>query len=145
MRSKSKVILVLILLISDIGTIIVATYYYTPSIRAPLQMQQSINFLYNKFSSVLAISDTFGENLLKSMISLFVVVNPIGKVPLFVTLTERMERQNKKLVSKYIITTADPYLLRSLPCQVPPWSQYRWARLEECFQIWNNMVLCFVF
>jgi hypothetical protein len=120
MRSKSKVILVLILLISDIGTIIVATYYYTPSIRAPLQMQQSINFLYNKFSSVLAISDTFGENLLKSMISLFVVVNPIGKVPLFVTLTERMERQNKKLVSKYIITTADPYLLRSLPCQVPP-------------------------
>jgi hypothetical protein len=120
MRSKSKVILVLILLISDIGAIIVATYYYTPSIRAPLQMQQSINFLYNKFSSVLAISDTFGENLLKSMISLFVVVNPIGKVPLFVTLTERMERQNKKLVSKYIITTADPYLLRSLPCQVPP-------------------------
>jgi hypothetical protein len=120
MRSKSKVILVLILLISDIGAIIVATYYYTPSIRAPLQMQQSINFLYNKFSSVLAISDTFGENLLKSMISLFVVVNPIGKVPLFVTLTERMEMQNKKLVSKYIITTADPYLLRSLPCQVPP-------------------------
>jgi MarC family integral membrane protein len=120
MRSKSKVILVLILLISDIGAIIVATYYYTPSIRAPLQMQQSINFLYNKFSSVLAISDTFGEDLLKSMISLFVVVNPIGKVPLFVTLTERMERQNKKLVSKYIITTADPYLLRSLPCQVPP-------------------------
>jgi hypothetical protein len=120
MRSKSKVILVLILLISDIGAIIVATYYYPPSIRAPLQMQQSINFLYNKFSSVLAISDTFGENLLKSIISLFVVVNPIGKVPLFVTLTERMERQNKKLVSKYIITTADPYLLRSLPCQVPP-------------------------
>lgn len=120
MRSKSKVILVLILLISDIGAIIVATYYYTPSIRAPLQIQQSINFLYNKFSNVLAISDTFGENLLKSMISLFVVVNPIGKVPLFVTLTERMERQNKKLVSKYIITTADPYLLRSLPCQVPP-------------------------
>jgi small neutral amino acid transporter SnatA (MarC family) len=41
------------------------------------------------------------------MISLFVVVNPIGKVPLFVTLTEMMERQNKKLVSKNaIITTA---------------------------------------
>ena len=70
-------------------------------------MQQTINFLNNKFSSVLVISDSFGEDLLKSMISLFVVVNPIGKVPLFVTLTERMEKQNKKLVSKNaIITTA---------------------------------------
>jgi multiple antibiotic resistance protein len=107
MRSKSKVILVLILLFSVIGAIIVAIYYYPPSIDAPLQMQHSINFLNNKFSSVLVISDSFGEDLLKSMISLFVVVNPIGKVPLFVTLTERMEKQNKKLVSKNaIITTA---------------------------------------
>ena len=120
LRSKSKVILILILLITAIGAITVAIYYYSPAIisdksvgydypevRAPLQMQQTINFLNNKFSSVLVISDSFGEDLLKSMISLFVVVNPIGKVPLFVTLTERMEKQNKKLVSKNaIITTA---------------------------------------
>ena len=107
MRSKSKIILVLTLLFLVIGAITVAIYYYPQAIRAPSQMQQSINFLNNKFSSVLAISGTFGEDLLKSMISLFVVVNPIGKVPLFVTLTEKMEKQNKKLVSKNaIITTA---------------------------------------
>jgi multiple antibiotic resistance protein len=46
-------------------------------------------------------------DLLKAVISLFVVVNPIGKIPLFVTLTEKMEKQNKRLVSKNaIVTTA---------------------------------------
>jgi multiple antibiotic resistance protein len=35
------------------------------------------------------------------------VVNPIGKVPIFIALTQKMEKQNKKLVSKNaIITTA---------------------------------------
>ena len=89
-----------------------------------IAIQQSItyDFLYEKilspthrfidfaFSNLLtssAISDTFADDLLKSVISLFVVVNPIGKVPLFITLTEKMEKQNKKLVSKNaIITTA---------------------------------------
>jgi multiple antibiotic resistance protein len=99
-RSKSKVILVLILSFSAIGIIALAIHYYGPVVLLD-------NFLYNKFSSIFVISDTFGEDLLKSVISLFVVVNPIGKVPLFVSLTEKMEKQNKKLVSKNaIITTA---------------------------------------
>jgi multiple antibiotic resistance protein len=63
--------------------------------------------MYNKFTSIFVTSDTFGEDLLKAVISLFVVVNPVGKVPLFVTLTKRMEKQNKRLVSKNaIVTTA---------------------------------------
>ena len=120
LRSKSKVILILILLITAIGAITVAIYYYSPAIisdksvgydypevRAPLQMDKLSISLITNFQAYLVISDSFGEDLLKSMISLFVVVNPIGKVPLFVTLTERMEKQNKKLVSKNaIITTA---------------------------------------
>ena len=66
-----------------------------------------IAFAFSKLLTSSAISDTFADDLLKSVISLFVVVNPIGKVPLFITLTEKMERQNKKLVSKNaIITTA---------------------------------------
>ena len=66
-----------------------------------------IDFAFSKLLTSSAISDTFADDLLKSVISLFVVVNPIGKVPLFITLTEKMERQNKKLVSKNaIITTA---------------------------------------
>ena len=124
MKSKSKVTLVLILLFSVIGALAPAmyyyAYYYAPTIKsdksvasdypyagATLQIQELNNFLYNKVLSVFVVTDTFGEDLLKAIISLFVVVNPIGKVPLFVTLTEKMEKQNKKLVSKNaIVTTA---------------------------------------
>ena len=120
MKSKSKVILVVILLSLAIGGIISAIYYFTAALLSDkdtasdgpyasilLQTQEFVNFIYNKFSSIFVTSDTFGEDLLKAVISLFVVVNPIGKVPLFVTLTEKMEKQNKKLVSKNaIVTTA---------------------------------------
>jgi multiple antibiotic resistance protein len=70
-------------------------------------IRQFIDLAYSKFMSSSVISDTFTDDLLKSVISLFVVVNPIGKVPLLITLTQKMEKQNKKLVSKNaIITTA---------------------------------------
>jgi multiple antibiotic resistance protein len=53
------------------------------------------------------ISNLFIHDLLKSIISLLVVVNPIGKVPLFITLTRNMKEEKKKLVTKNaIITTA---------------------------------------
>ncbi|HKG30750.1 MAG TPA: MarC family protein [Nitrososphaeraceae archaeon] len=118
-HQKSKVILVIFLLCSVIG-ITSAIYYFntvslsnndavsdSPFANVSLQIQEFVNFIYSKFSSLFVTSNTFGEDLLKAVISLFVVVNPLGKVPLFVTLTERMEKQNKKLVSKNaIVTTA---------------------------------------
>jgi hypothetical protein len=120
-RSKSKVILVIILLFSAIGAIASATYYFTSVsslsnkevgsgglfLGVILQGQEFVNFISSESSSTFVTSDTFGEDLLKAVISLFVVVNPIGKVPIFVTLTDKMEKQNKKLVSKNaIVTTA---------------------------------------
>jgi multiple antibiotic resistance protein len=70
-------------------------------------IHQFIDLIYSKLLSSSVISETFTDDLLKSVVSLFIVVNPIGKVPLFITLTEKMEKQNKKLVSKNaIITTA---------------------------------------
>ncbi|MDQ3838776.1 MAG: MarC family protein [Thermoproteota archaeon] len=118
--SKSKIILVTLLLCSIIGSVTSAIYYFnavslsdknaapdSPFASVSLQIQEFVNFIYNNFSSIFATSDTFGEDLVKAVISLFVVVNPIGKVPLFVTLTKRMEKQNKRLVSKNaIVTTA---------------------------------------
>lgn len=72
-----------------------------------LSILQFNDLAYSKLLSSLAISDTFTDDMLKSIISLFVVVNPVGKVPIFIALTEKMEKQNKKLVSKNaIITTA---------------------------------------
>jgi MarC family integral membrane protein len=78
-----------------------------PYARIFLPIQEFIDFLYSNFSGVFVISDKFIDDYLTSVISLFVVVNPIGKIPLFITLTEKMGKQNKKLVSKNaIITTA---------------------------------------
>ncbi|HEU4443280.1 MAG TPA: MarC family protein [Nitrososphaeraceae archaeon] len=112
--------MVIFLLCSVIGSLTSAVYYLNtvsssdsdeasdgPFAGFLLQIQEFVNLVYSKFSSLFVISDTFGEDLLKAVISLFVVVNPLGKVPLFVTLTEKMEKQNKRLVSKNaIITTA---------------------------------------
>ena len=43
-------------------------------------MRQFIDLAYRKFLASSVVSDTFRDDLLKSVVSLFVVVNPIGKV-----------------------------------------------------------------
>ena len=119
LRSKSRVILYVTLIFSAIFPIALAIYYdqvivskesitfdyLNERILSPIH--QFIDLAYSKLLSSSAISDTFTDDLLKSIVSLFVVVNPIGKVPIFISLTEKMEKRNKKLVSKNaIITTA---------------------------------------
>jgi multiple antibiotic resistance protein len=120
LESKSRVALYVILIFSVILSIALAIYYYNQMIvseenlaydslygRFISPIRQFIDLAYTKFMSSSVISDTFTDDLLKSVISLFVVVNPIGQVPLFIALTQKMEKQNKKLVSKNaIITTA---------------------------------------
>jgi multiple antibiotic resistance protein len=119
LESRSHVTLYVILIFSAVLPIAFAIYYNQMivseenlaydslygTIISPIR--QFIDLTYSKFLSSLVLSDTFTDDLLKSVVSLFVVVNPIGKVPLFITLTQKMEKQNKKLVSKNaIITTA---------------------------------------
>ncbi len=119
LKSRSYVTLYVILIFSAILPIALAIYhdqmmvseenwtydYLYETIISPIR--QFIDLAYTKFMSSSVISDTFTDDLLKSVISLFVVVNPIGQVPLFIALTQKMEKQNKKLVSKNaIITTA---------------------------------------
>jgi multiple antibiotic resistance protein len=119
LRSSSHVTVYLILIFSAILSIALAIYYNQMIVseenlaydslygRFISPMHQFIDLAYTKFMSSSVISDTFTDDLLKSVISLFVVVNPIGQVPLFIALTQKMEKQNKKLVSKNaIITTA---------------------------------------
>jgi multiple antibiotic resistance protein len=119
LESKSRVALYVILIFSVILSIALAIYYNQMIVseenlaydslygRFISPIRQFIDLAYTKFMSSSVISDTFTDDLLKSVISLFVVVNPIGQVPLFIALTQKMEKQNKKLVSKNaIITTA---------------------------------------
>jgi multiple antibiotic resistance protein len=119
LESRSYVTLYVILIFSAVLPIALAIYYdqmmvseenwtyeyLNETIISPIR--QFIDLAYSKFLSSSVVSDTFTDDLLKSVVSLFVVVNPIGKVPLLITLTQKMEKQNKKLVSKNaIITTA---------------------------------------
>jgi multiple antibiotic resistance protein len=119
LESRSYVTLYVILIFSAILPIALSIYhdqmmiseenwtydYLYETIISPIR--QFIELAYSKFLSSSVVSDTFTDDLLKSVVSLFVVVNPIGKVPLLITLTQKMEKQNKKLVSKNaIITTA---------------------------------------
>ena len=61
--------------------------------------------------STFIISPDFFENLIKSTIALFVVIDPIGNVPLFIALTDKMEKYERKAVSKVAIITAAGLLI----------------------------------
>jgi multiple antibiotic resistance protein len=52
-----------------------------------------------------------GYDTLKSTIALFVVIDPIGTVPLFIALTEKMGKEERKAVSKTAIITSGVLLV----------------------------------
>ena len=58
-----------------------------------------------------AIPVDFIENLIKSTIALFVVIDPMGNVPLFIALTDKMGKNERKAVSKIAIITAAGLLI----------------------------------
>jgi len=64
-----------------------------------------------QFFNVVAIqreftrSEEFGD-LLESTIALFVVLNPIGTIPLFIVITQNMKKEERKAVSKKAIITS---------------------------------------
>lgn len=39
--------------------------------------------------------NTFGMDLLRSVIALFVVIDPIGTIPLFITITNKKTKKNE--------------------------------------------------
>ena len=52
------------------------------------------------------ISSTFLADIVRSTIALFVVIDPIGSVPVFVALTQKMESGERASVTKTAIITA---------------------------------------
>ena len=52
------------------------------------------------------VSSTFLTDLVRSTIALFVVIDPIGSVPVFIVLTQKMERTERASVTKTAIITA---------------------------------------
>ena len=52
------------------------------------------------------ISSIFLADIVRSTIALFVVIDPIGSVPVFIALTQKMERTERVSVTKIAIITA---------------------------------------
>jgi multiple antibiotic resistance protein len=68
-----------------------------------IEMAASCFFL---IMELLKIPHDFLNELTKSTIALFVVIDPIGNVPLFIALTSKMNKNQKKKTSKVAIITA---------------------------------------
>ena len=52
------------------------------------------------------MADVFVEDLIRSTIALFVVMDPIGSVPLFIAMTQKMEKKERVTVTKTAVITA---------------------------------------
>jgi multiple antibiotic resistance protein len=70
-----------------------------------------INASSNILQKVFSVPNTVGYDTLKSTIALFVVIDPIGTVPLFIALTEKMGKEERKAVSKTAIITSGVLLV----------------------------------
>jgi multiple antibiotic resistance protein len=75
-----------------------------------LQILSSLSLSSSSLSIFMIPPDFFG-NLIKSTIALFVVIDPIGSVPLFIVLTEKMDKNERITVSKIAIVTAAALLI----------------------------------
>jgi small neutral amino acid transporter SnatA (MarC family) len=68
-------------------------------------LAQFFNAVANLLQREFSRSEVFVD-LLKSTIALFVVLNPIGTVPLFIGITQNMKKEERKAVSKTAIITS---------------------------------------
>ncbi len=85
-------------------------------------------------SSFSAISNTsFVSELIKSTIALFVVIDPIGSVPLFIALTEKMGKEERKTVSKVAIITGSSIAC----CFCSRWYTDTCYFRNYCFQLYG--------
>jgi multiple antibiotic resistance protein len=62
---------------------------------------------YNLFSFL----NIFGDDLLRATISLFAVINPIGTIPLFASMTQKMQKVERDRVLKTTVITASALLM----------------------------------
>ena len=61
--------------------------------------------------NLFAFLNILGDDLLRSAIALFVVINPIGTIPLFVNITQKMQKKEHNMVLKSTIITAGALLM----------------------------------
>lgn len=55
--------------------------------------------------------NNFGDDLLRSTIALFVVINPIGIIPLFTSITQKMQKKERDMILKTTVITTGVLLM----------------------------------
>ena len=71
-------------------------------------IQDIVSIILHDLFSFLNI---FGDDLLRSTIALFVVINPIGIIPLFASITQKMQKKERNRVLKTTVITAGALLM----------------------------------
>jgi small neutral amino acid transporter SnatA (MarC family) len=68
-------------------------------------------YFFQIFQDLLRIPDTFQSDIVTAVIALFVVIDPVGNIPLFIALTKKLEKEEQKTVSKTAILTTGILLI----------------------------------
>ena len=61
--------------------------------------------------NLISFLNIFGDDLLRATISLFAVINPIGTIPLFASMTQKMQKVERNRVLKTTVITASALLM----------------------------------
>ena len=86
-------------------------------------------YFFQTFQELLRIPNTFQTDIVTAVIALFVVIDPIGNIPIFIALTKKLEKEEHKAVSKTAILTAGIF------------TSYFWcSRITNSATIWNNYI-----
>ena len=69
------------------------------------------NDIVTSFLDIVSYANSFGLELMRSIIALFVVINPIGTLPLFISITNKISKLERNQVSKTAVITAGGLLI----------------------------------
>ncbi|HET6589868.1 MAG TPA: MarC family protein [Candidatus Nitrosocosmicus sp.] len=69
------------------------------------------NEIVTPFLDIISYANSFGLEIMRSTIALFVVINPIGTLPLFISITNKISKQERNQVSKTAVITAGGLLI----------------------------------
>ena len=103
-------------------------------------MVQSFNALASLLRREFTSSDLFGH-LLKSTIALFVVLNPIGTVPLFIAITQNMKKEERKAVSKTAIITSGTFHFTHTQYVLPSYEDCSTYVCTETLRLRNSYIV----
>ena len=62
-------------------------------------------------SNLFSFLNIFGDDLLRATISLFVVINPVGTIPLFASMIQKMQKVDRDRVLKATVITASALVM----------------------------------